>query len=660
MSANSSSKADVSAYHVYHRCLHAAVARVVQGQAVVPAKCSSPSKSQHSAKVMDLRCLWPAGRRVKASLTLKLLLDEGIDYLFQGGNNTLSVDSKTPMRQKWVVASSEECISRLGPRATLPTGKDEQLQMSAYQLSVCPRAAGHETLLFIATPPGTQSYAGRPRSPTQRFLSPAQRLMDLIPVNTPIGIVDLKAYGKDENQETTLIPMATLSTRGVTRRRHGSFTQNTSVTRHLNTVRSSKTSLEQPAPWRSSVSVCPLSQRSSLLSSSATSDVTEEFNSEFNPCRSLKCHRTRIHKNLFVAISVQIAMRIFLCVDQYIARKTGGEVAGAASGSSGALYDTPVFCEILYSLLEYTKTVKFMWMFVEGLYLHNMIAVAFFSGKPNYVLFYSLGWDASKQDVVEASDAGTSLLTTLVFSQDVQKPDSQTLVPSVVLSIRPQAANAQSSQGAIILLPLLGLTNFVIMLEPVGDDNIQFSVWIFSAHFLTDFEGFFISLIYCFLNGEVQSAVKRHLFPHLSTTYSLDVSSTHWRNTTIKVRSAMTRQLERWRQHRLIHSSSLRRLSRSFSIFTSFTEVANPSQVLFSFLLVVSYYQLHANGQMVCTVEANGDPKNGGGTTNGQVPLLRSYKRRLHMRRSSTRDGVRRQCQASQPLRTETVQEQEI
>lgn len=77
-------------------------------------------------------------------------------------------------------------------------------------------------------------------------------------------------------------------------------------------------------------------------------------------------------------------------------------------------------------------------------------------------------------------------------------------------------------------------------------------------------------------------------------------------------------------------------------------------------MIVTTTFPFQANGQMVCTVEANGDPKNGGGTTNGQVPLLRSYKRRLHMRRSSTRDGVRRQCQASQPLRTETVQEQEI
>ena len=52
----------------------------------------------------------------------------------------------------------------------------------------------------------------------------------------------------------------------------------------------------------------------------------------------------------------------------------------------------PVFCEILYALLEYTKTVKFMWMFIEGLYLHNMIAVSVFSGKPNYAIFYAMGW----------------------------------------------------------------------------------------------------------------------------------------------------------------------------------------------------------------------------------------------------------------------------
>lgn len=33
-----------------------------------------------------------------------------------------------------------------------------------------------------------------------------------------------------------------------------------------------------------------------------------------------------------------------------------------------------------------------MWMLVEGIHLHNIIAVSFFSGKPNYIFYYILGW----------------------------------------------------------------------------------------------------------------------------------------------------------------------------------------------------------------------------------------------------------------------------
>lgn len=33
----------------------------------------------------------------------------------------------------------------------------------------------------------------------------------------------------------------------------------------------------------------------------------------------------------------------------------------------------PVLCEASYALLEYVKTAMFMWMFIEGLFLHNMV-----------------------------------------------------------------------------------------------------------------------------------------------------------------------------------------------------------------------------------------------------------------------------------------------
>lgn len=52
----------------------------------------------------------------------------------------------------------------------------------------------------------------------------------------------------------------------------------------------------------------------------------------------------------------------------------------------------PYLCEASYVLLEYARTAMFMWMFIEGLYLHNMVTVAVFQGSFPLVFFSLLGW----------------------------------------------------------------------------------------------------------------------------------------------------------------------------------------------------------------------------------------------------------------------------
>ncbi|XP_067650189.1 PDF receptor-like isoform X2 [Haliotis asinina] len=273
----------------------------------------------------------------------------------------------------------------------------------------------------------------------------------------------------------------------------------------------------------------------------------------FSYFRNLKCHRTRIHKNLFVAIIVQISIMLILYIDQYIARTAGGEVAGASSGSSGAIYDTPVFCEILYAILEYTKTVKFMWMFVEGLYLHNMIAVSVFSGKPNYAVFYAIGWGFPVLLIVAWVVAMTQMYVAkcwyayyyLKIIWIIEAPRVAVIAVNLlfllniirvlVMKLRQSHTNEANKvrkavKAAIVLLPLLGITNFVVMIEPSHDNIIKFGVWAFSAHFLISFEGFFISLLYCFLNGEVQITLQRQLCRRYPTSASLDYSTVTWRN----------------------------------------------------------------------------------------------------------------------------------
>lgn len=54
----------------------------------------------------------------------------------------------------------------------------------------------------------------------------------------------------------------------------------------------------------------------------------------------------------------------------------------------------PYLCEGSYVLLEYARTAMFMWMFVEGLYLHNVITVTVFQEHSYYVAYSFLGWGA--------------------------------------------------------------------------------------------------------------------------------------------------------------------------------------------------------------------------------------------------------------------------
>lgn len=49
-------------------------------------------------------------------------------------------------------------------------------------------------------------------------------------------------------------------------------------------------------------------------------------------------------------------------------------------------------CEASYVLLEYARTCMFMWMFIEGLYLHNVVTVTVFQGRFPHKLYAIVGW----------------------------------------------------------------------------------------------------------------------------------------------------------------------------------------------------------------------------------------------------------------------------
>ncbi|KAG7154749.1 PDF receptor-like 3 [Homarus americanus] len=83
-----------------------------------------------------------------------------------------------------------------------------------------------------------------------------------------------------------------------------------------------------------------------------------------------------MHFNLFVAMMIQLVVRLTLYIDQYVTRKTEQRSTG--------IDNTPVLCEVFYVLMEYARTAMFLWMFIEGHYLNSMLTVAVFTDQPNH------------------------------------------------------------------------------------------------------------------------------------------------------------------------------------------------------------------------------------------------------------------------------------
>ncbi|XP_014676785.1 PREDICTED: PDF receptor-like [Priapulus caudatus] len=229
-----------------------------------------------------------------------------------------------------------------------------------------------------------------------------------------------------------------------------------------------------------------------------------------------------------------------------------------------------ILCESFYVLLEYAKTAMFMWFLLEGVTLHNMVAIAVFSSKPNYVIYYLAGWGVpavitniwavvqgllnpnqvcwfgynilkiywimdgprtaviilnigfllniirvlvTKMRATHSSEAEqarslkshrTRIHRNLFFAMLVQVM-VRLIVYTDQYATRSQADGFASTKRSGIdnTKSCQGIINGMeAMSGPLDKDIILFAVWSFGVHFLVAFQGFFISLAYCFLNEE--------------------------------------------------------------------------------------------------------------------------------------------------------------
>ncbi|XP_027692792.1 vasoactive intestinal polypeptide receptor 1 [Vombatus ursinus] len=234
--------------------------------------------------------------------------------------------------------------------------------------------------------------------------------------------------------------------------------------------------------------------------------------------RKLHCTRNYIHMHLFTSFILR-AVAVFL-KDTVLFLVL--EDDGCSQGSVG--------CKATMVFFQYCIMANFFWLLVEGLYLHTLLAISFFSERKYFWWYILIGWGVPGLFITAWA------LTRLHFYnigcwQNIQSPSWWIIKAPILASILvnfiffiliirilvqklhpPDMGRNESSQyrrlakSTLLLIPLFGAHYIMFAFFP---DNFKKEVKVVFELILGSFQGFVVAVLYCFLNGEVQAEFKR-------------------------------------------------------------------------------------------------------------------------------------------------------
>ncbi|VFV26918.1 low quality protein: [Lynx pardinus] len=191
-----------------------------------------------------------------------------------------------------------------------------------------------------------------------------------------------------------------------------------------------------------------------------------------------------------------------------------------------------VWCRCITTIFNYFVVTNFFWMFVEGCYLHTAIVMTYSTERLRKWLFLFIGWcipcpiiiawavgklyyeneqcwfGKEPGDLVDYIYQGPIILVLLinfVFLFNIVR----ILMTKLRASTTSETIQYRKAvKATLVLLPLLGITYMLFFVNP-GEDDLSQIVFVYFNSFLQSFQGFFVSVFYCFFNGEVRSAVRK-------------------------------------------------------------------------------------------------------------------------------------------------------
>nr|XP_055076113.1 calcitonin gene-related peptide type 1 receptor [Misgurnus anguillicaudatus] len=231
--------------------------------------------------------------------------------------------------------------------------------------------------------------------------------------------------------------------------------------------------------------------------------------------RSLSCQRITLHKNLFFSYVLNSAFTIVNLI--------------TVVNNPKVVQRNPIGCKVLHFFHMYMLGCNYFWMLCEGIYLHTLIVVAVFAEEQHLHWYYLLGWGfplvpASIHAVARKKyfddNCWMSVDTHLLYV--VHGPIMAALLVNlffllnivrVLVTKLRDTHRAESNmymkavRATLILVPLLGIQFVIFPWRP--ENRLAGEVYDYIMHILMHYQGLLVATIFCFFNGEVQSALKR-------------------------------------------------------------------------------------------------------------------------------------------------------